>query len=82
MGAVLIADEIKTIGRLAVGGGCERFGVRPDLVVMGKAIANGFPLAAVGGRADVMADGEPHLDLAPRSPPSGCRSPRRARRSA
>jgi glutamate-1-semialdehyde 2,1-aminomutase len=54
-GAVLIADEIKTIGRLAMGGGCERFGVRPDLVVMGKAIANGFPLAAVGGRADVMA---------------------------
>jgi glutamate-1-semialdehyde 2,1-aminomutase len=54
-GAVLIADEIKTIGRLALGGGCERFDVRPDLVVMGKAIANGFPLAAVGGRADLMA---------------------------
>jgi glutamate-1-semialdehyde 2,1-aminomutase len=54
-GAVLVADEIKTIGRLAMGGGCERFGVRPDLVVMGKAIANGFPLAAVGGRADLMA---------------------------
>ena len=33
---------------------CERYGIRPDLVVMGKAIANGFPLAAVGGRADVM----------------------------
>jgi glutamate-1-semialdehyde 2,1-aminomutase len=55
VGAVLIADEIKTIGRLAMGGGCERFDVRPDLVVMGKAIANGFPLAAVGGRADLMA---------------------------
>jgi glutamate-1-semialdehyde 2,1-aminomutase len=54
-GAVLIADEIKTVGRLALGGACERFGVRPDLVVMGKAIANGFPLAAVGGRADLMA---------------------------
>jgi glutamate-1-semialdehyde aminotransferase len=54
-GALLIADEIKTVGRLAIGGGCERFGVRPDLVVMGKAIANGFPLAAVGGRAEVMA---------------------------
>ena len=54
VGAVLIADEIKTIGRLAVGGGCERWGMRPDLVVMGKAIANGFPLAAVGGRKDVM----------------------------
>ncbi len=54
VGAVLIADEIKTVCRLAVGGGCERFGIRPDLVVMGKAIANGFPLAVVGGRADVM----------------------------
>jgi glutamate-1-semialdehyde 2,1-aminomutase len=54
-GAVLIADEIKTIGRLAIGGGCERFGMQPDLVVMGKAIANGFPLAAVGGREDLMA---------------------------
>ncbi|MEO6056311.1 MAG: aminotransferase class III-fold pyridoxal phosphate-dependent enzyme [Gemmatimonadales bacterium] len=54
VGAVLIADEIKTVGRLAVGGACERWNVRPDMVVMGKAIANGFPLAAVGGRADLM----------------------------
>jgi glutamate-1-semialdehyde 2,1-aminomutase len=53
-GALLIADEIKTVGRLAPGGGCERFGIRPDLVVMAKAIANGFPLGAVGGRAEVM----------------------------
>jgi glutamate-1-semialdehyde 2,1-aminomutase len=53
-GAILVADEIKTVCRLAIGGGCERFGIRPDLVVMGKAMANGFPLAAVGGRADVM----------------------------
>jgi glutamate-1-semialdehyde 2,1-aminomutase len=53
-GALLVCDEIKTVCRLAVGGGCERYGIRPDLVVMGKAIANGFPLAVVGGRADVM----------------------------
>jgi glutamate-1-semialdehyde 2,1-aminomutase len=53
-GAVLIVDEIKTVCRLAIGGGCERYGIRPDLVVMGKAVANGFPLAAVGGRADLM----------------------------
>jgi len=53
-GALLVADEIKTVCRLAIGGGCERFGIRPDLVVTGKAIANGFPLAAVGGRAEVM----------------------------
>ncbi|HUR94071.1 MAG TPA: aminotransferase class III-fold pyridoxal phosphate-dependent enzyme [Gemmatimonadales bacterium] len=55
VGALLIADEIKTVCRVALGGGCERWGVQPDLVVMGKAIANGFPLAAVAGRADVMA---------------------------
>ena len=54
-GALLVVDEIKTVCRLAVGGACERYRIRPDLVVMGKAIANGFPLAAVGGRADVMA---------------------------
>jgi glutamate-1-semialdehyde aminotransferase len=53
-GALLVADEIKTVCRLAIGGACERYGIRPDLVVIGKAIANGFPLAAVGGRADVM----------------------------
>src|SRR5712664_777089 len=56
-GAVLIFDEIKTAFRLAIGGAVERYGVRPppDLVVLGKALANGFPLAVVGGRADVMA---------------------------
>jgi glutamate-1-semialdehyde 2,1-aminomutase len=53
-GALLVADEIKTVCRLAIGGGCERYGIRPDLVVVGKAIANGLPLAAVGGRAGVM----------------------------
>ena len=55
IGALMIVDEIKTICRLAVGGACERYRIRPDLVVMGKALANGFPLAAVGGRAVVMA---------------------------
>jgi glutamate-1-semialdehyde 2,1-aminomutase len=56
VGALLIIDEIKTVCRLAIGGACERYGIRPDLVVMGKAIANGFPLAVVGGRSDVMAE--------------------------
>ncbi len=55
VGAVLVFDEIKTAFRLAVGGAAERYGVRPDLVVLGKALANGFPLAVVGGRADLMA---------------------------
>jgi glutamate-1-semialdehyde aminotransferase len=54
IGAVLIFDEIKTAFRLAIGGAAERYGVRPDLVVLGKALANGFPLAVVGGRADLM----------------------------
>ncbi len=53
-GAVLVFDEIKTAFRLALGGAAERWGVRPDLAVLGKALANGFPLAALGGRADVM----------------------------
>ncbi|HTC23025.1 MAG TPA: aminotransferase class III-fold pyridoxal phosphate-dependent enzyme [Gemmatimonadales bacterium] len=55
-GALMIVDEIKTACRLAIGGGTERYALRPDLVVLGKAIANGFPLAAVGGRRDVMAE--------------------------
>jgi glutamate-1-semialdehyde 2,1-aminomutase len=54
-GALLIVDEIKTVGRLSLGGASERYGIRPDLVVVGKAIANGFPLAAVGGRENIMA---------------------------
>lgn len=54
VGAVLVFDEIKTAFRIAIGGAAERYGVRPDLVVLGKAIANGFPLAVVGGRADLM----------------------------
>jgi len=54
VGAVLVFDEIKTAFRLAIGGAAERYGVRPDLVVLGKALANGFPLAAVGGRTEIM----------------------------
>jgi glutamate-1-semialdehyde 2,1-aminomutase len=55
-GALLVLDEIKTAFRIAIGGAAERFGVVPDLVVLGKALANGFPLAAVGGRRDVMEE--------------------------
>ena len=55
-GAILIFDEIKTAFRLAIGGAVARYDVTPapDLIVLGKALANGFPLAAVGGRADLM----------------------------
>jgi glutamate-1-semialdehyde aminotransferase len=54
VGAVFVLDEIKTGFRLAAGGAAERYQIDPDLVVLGKAMANGFPLAAVGGRRQVM----------------------------
>ena len=53
-GALLIFDEIKTAFRLGPGGAAARWGGEPDLMVLGKAIANGFPIAAVGGRSDLM----------------------------
>ena len=53
-GAVLVFDEIKTGFRVAPGGAVERWSCVPDLVVFGKALANGFALSAVGGRRDVM----------------------------
>jgi len=54
-GFVLIFDEVKTGFRHAMGGHAELCGVRPDLAVYGKALANGYPIAALGGRADLMA---------------------------
>jgi glutamate-1-semialdehyde 2,1-aminomutase len=55
IGAVLIFDEVKTGFRLHRGGAQTILGVTPDLTTLGKAIANGYPLAAVTGRAGVMA---------------------------
>ena len=49
-GFLLVFDEVKTGFRHALGGYAELSGVAPDLVVYGKAVANGFPLAAVGGK--------------------------------
>ncbi|HLB54916.1 MAG TPA: aminotransferase class III-fold pyridoxal phosphate-dependent enzyme [Gemmatimonadales bacterium] len=54
LGAVLVFDEIKTGFRVALGGAAARWGGEPDLVVLGKALANGYPLAAVGGRSELM----------------------------
>jgi glutamate-1-semialdehyde 2,1-aminomutase len=54
LGAVFVLDEVKTGFRLATGGAHARLGVRPDLAVFGKAMANGYPLAAVAGSAAVM----------------------------
>jgi glutamate-1-semialdehyde aminotransferase len=53
-GAVLVFDEIKTGFRLAVGGAADRYGVKPDLAVYGKALGNGFPIAAVAGQKGLM----------------------------
>ena len=53
-GALLVFDEVITGFRVARGGAQERFGVLPDLTILGKIVGGGLPLAAFGGRADVM----------------------------
>lgn len=53
-GTLLIFDEVITGFRLSVGGAQKFFNVTPDLATFGKAIANGFPVAALAGRADLM----------------------------
>ncbi len=61
-GFVLVFDEVKTGFRHGLGGYSALSGVSPDLVVYGKAIANGFPLAVVGGKSrfmDVIHDPDP-----------------------
>ena len=53
-GALLVFDEVMTGFRVAHGGASERFGVVPDLVTLGKVIGGGLPVAAYGGRRDLM----------------------------
>jgi glutamate-1-semialdehyde 2,1-aminomutase len=53
-GIVMIVDEVKTGFRIAPGGAHEYFGVYGDLVTYAKAMGNGFPIAAIGGKAEVM----------------------------
>ena len=53
-GTLLIFDEMITGFRFANGGAQELFGVTPDLATFGKGLANGYPLAALTGRADIM----------------------------
>jgi glutamate-1-semialdehyde 2,1-aminomutase len=59
-GIVLIFDEVVTGFRFAYGGAQELYGVTPDIATLGKIIGGGFPLAAIAGRADIMA----HFDKA------------------
>lgn len=54
-GILLIFDEVKTGFRLAKGGAAEYFGIKPDLATFAKAMGNGYPAAAFGGREDVMS---------------------------
>ncbi|HDH88257.1 MAG: glutamate-1-semialdehyde 2,1-aminomutase [Deltaproteobacteria bacterium] len=53
-GAVLVFDEVRTCFRLKMGGAQELYGVTPDLTVLGKGMANGYPISVVAGKSDVM----------------------------
>ena len=53
-GALLVFDEVMTGFRIAYGGATERFGVTPDLTALGKVIGGGLPVAAYGGRRELM----------------------------
>jgi len=54
-GILLIFDEVKTGFRFAKGGAAEYFGITPDLATYAKAMGNGYPAAAFGGRDEVMS---------------------------
>ncbi len=58
-GIVLIFDEVKTGFRIAKGGAQEYFGVRADLVTYAKSLGNGYPVAAIAGREEVMMTIQP-----------------------
>src|SRR5207253_10947109 len=62
-GALLVFDEVITGFRVARGGAQELFGVMPDLTILGKIVGGGLPLAAFGGRADVMERLAPSGDV-------------------
>jgi len=53
-GALLILDEVMSGFRVARGGAAERYGITPDLITLGKVAGGGLPLAALGGRRDLM----------------------------
>lgn len=58
-GALLVFDEVMTGFRIAFGGARERFGVTPDLTALGKVIGGGLPVAAYGGRRELMQNVAP-----------------------
>lgn len=54
-GCVFILDEVKTGFRIANGGAQEHYGIKPDLATYAKALGNGYPVAAFGGRREIMS---------------------------
>jgi len=62
-GALLVFDEVITGFRVGRGGAQERYGVRPDLTILGKIVGGGLPLAAFGGPADTMSRLAPAGDV-------------------
>jgi len=62
-GALLVFDEVITGFRVARGGAQERYGVRPDLTILGKIVGGGLPLAAFGGRREIMSRLAPAGDV-------------------
>jgi glutamate-1-semialdehyde 2,1-aminomutase len=59
LGILLIFDELLTGFRLAQGGARESYGIRPDLTTYGKAIGNGYPIAVLEGRPELMEQTDP-----------------------
>jgi glutamate-1-semialdehyde 2,1-aminomutase len=53
-GVLMIVDEVKTGFRVSKGGAQQHYGVKADICTMAKALANGYPIAAIGGREDIM----------------------------
>jgi glutamate-1-semialdehyde 2,1-aminomutase len=62
-GALLVFDEVITGFRVARGGAQELYGVRPDLTILGKIVGGGLPLAAFGGRVELMEQLAPVGDV-------------------
>lgn len=62
-GIILIFDEVITAFRVAFGGVQERYGVRPDMTLLGKIIGGGLPVGAYGGKAEIMDSIKPDGDV-------------------
>lgn len=69
VGALVVLDEVITL-RLSTGGAQQLWGLAPDITMMGKIIGGGFPMGAIGGRADLIEMYSP-LGGGPRAPHSG-----------